>query len=187
MVQALWYPRIEILVTLFVTLIILYYFSLVVFTFFYDELDNYMILTTYTEYTQVMNGTKQDWVYSCSTLWMCYISLIDQTFKQTGSVGSYMVSTKSIDYEIKDLRDKDKYFKDNSYDGINHFFTFQFYIRFLFDNALNILIMFIMIRMLQGIIIDTFIQSREKLKRKINDQMQCCFICGISRMQFEKG
>ena len=81
MVQALWYPRIELLVTLLLILIILYYFSIVVFTFFYDELDNYMILNTYTEYTQVINETKKDWVYSCSTLWMCYITLIEQTFK----------------------------------------------------------------------------------------------------------
>lgn len=61
-----------------------------------------------------------------------------------------------------------------------------YFIRLFFDNIINILINFVFLKILLGIIIDSFGSFRDKLSKKISDQTKCCFICGIIREKLDK-
>ena len=58
--------------------------------------------------------------------------------------------------------------------------------RFVFDNLFNLILVFILLNMIQGIIIDTFGSLREELAQRQNDQKFICFVCGIDMEKLDK-
>ena len=70
---------------------------------------------------------------------------------------------------------------DHGYLGVNEHLYGHYYARFFFDNSANIILVFILLTMIQGIIIDRFRSLRESLQVRKDDQTYTCFICGIDR------
>lgn len=60
------------------------------------------------------------------------------------------------------------------------------YVRLLYDNAYNIIVVIILLNIVQGIIIDTFGEVREKNKYNEHDRLTKCFICGLERDYIER-
>ena len=121
---------------------------------------------------------KDTQVRRCNTFWMCFFTTFDWTFKFTGSIGAHIKDPDTIA--------RDRVTDDNNYNGVDHLLVTNFYTRFLFDNLVNIIFVFILLNMIQGIIINTFTKLRGKLQKKIDDQTYICFICGIDREKLDK-
>lgn len=64
--------------------------------------------------------------------------------------------------------------------------TGLFYLRFFFDTTLSIILTNIMLNIVTGIIIDEFGSIKDALHEKVEDIQNVCFICGISREDFER-
>lgn len=79
-----------------------------------------------------------------------------------------------IDYTIKGSIGG--YLSDNT--GVNNVAEKYGFGRFFYDNISNIVLVFIMLNIVGGIIIDTFGSLREKENEKIRDKEDNCFICG---------
>lgn len=90
----------------------------------------------------------------CSDLWKCLFITFDWTFKYTGSVGSRLRDPDTINANIlpeadPELTDDELIsFVDESYNGVDHEFVSNYYTRFLFDNAINIILVMILLNML---------------------------------------
>jgi inositol 1,4,5-triphosphate receptor type 1/inositol 1,4,5-triphosphate receptor type 3 len=80
--------------------------------------------------------------------------LIDWTFR--GSIGNY----------IDDVN------------GVSNVAEVYGFGRFFFDNTSNIFLVWIMLNIVGGIIIDTFGSLREEENDKLRDKEDNCFICG---------
>lgn len=53
--------------------------------------------------------------------------------------------------------------------------------KYIFFNVYNILMNIIMINIFAGIIIDKFVELREKEQRRLADMKGMCFICGLKQ------
>lgn len=71
-VTAVWHPRHILALTFLVFLLIEYYFSLISYIWLYDQYPD--------------NG--------CKSLWKCFVSTYDNTFKATGSIGGILIDPK---------------------------------------------------------------------------------------------
>lgn len=67
-VKAIYNPRVELTLSFILFLVLEYYFTLVVYIFYYKHYPD-----TY-----------------CHELWKCYIKTFDYTFKETGALGAFM-------------------------------------------------------------------------------------------------
>jgi hypothetical protein len=63
--------------------------------------------------------------------------------------------------------------------------TDDYYPRFFFDFSFFVVIIILMMNFVFGIIIDAFAEMRNKKKEISEDIEQRCFICGLSRFEFE--
>jgi hypothetical protein len=129
----------------------------------------------------------------CSEYWRCFFITFDWTFKFTGSIGnrlrdSYTIERMGLLPEGYQTMGRDEVITavTDEYQGVDLSFVSHYYTRFFFDNAVNIILVFILLNMVQGIIIDTFGSLKEKLKERIDDQTFTCFICGIDRQKLDK-
>ena len=126
------------------------------------------------------------------------MTTFDWTFKFTGSIGARLKDNETIeldnllpdDYSKLVLR-RSKYGDildhiQGNYLGVDERLGLHYFTRFFFDNAVNIILVFILLNMVQGIIIDTFGALREALQERIEDQTFTCFICGIDRHKLDK-
>lgn len=117
-VKAFWNPIKEIAFVIILFVIIQYYFSLFGYMVLYDEYED----------------------YQCRTLWRCYVTDFDQTFKISGALGSYLTKV----YE-------ERHPKASFHDDLPLYFT-----RFIFDTLFFLLLVLLIVNMLAGIIIDTY-------------------------------
>ncbi|CAD8200520.1 unnamed protein product [Paramecium octaurelia] len=62
----------------------------------------------------------------------------------------------------------------------------DYYPRFLFDFSFFIIVTLIMINIINGIIIDTFAELRDKQQQNEYDRNNVCVICSLERWEFEK-
>lgn len=62
--------------------------------------------------------------------------------------------------------------------GVNNITETYGFGRFFFDNTSNIILVWIMLNIVGGIIIDTFGSLREEENEKLRDKEDNCFICG---------
>ncbi|CAK68868.1 unnamed protein product (macronuclear) [Paramecium tetraurelia] len=185
--DAIWGPRQEIGLALLLLAVIEYYVGILGFVIFFNDYP-------------IVNGTNcrilqdNDHIIcerGCSTLWQCIFMSFDLTFKFTGALGQGIMDYDTIteisqDYDMIVNGWDRVIYSQNEYDGVDHSFTSNYFSRFVFDNAVNIVLVMIMLNMIQGIIVDTFGSLREKLQERIKDQTMKCFICGITREKFEK-
>lgn len=74
----------------------------------------------------------------------------DWTFKYTGSVGARIRDPDTIEALLQsgvDYSDVDTFVEEN-YNGVDHYFIENYYMRFLFDNLLNIVLVMILMNMI---------------------------------------
>ncbi|KRX06791.1 MIR motif [Pseudocohnilembus persalinus] len=98
----------------------------------------------------------------CDSLILCFLESFDRTFKSDGGLGGW----------LEDNLPKDP----NNYDMG----------RFFFDNAVNIIIVILLVEIFSGIIIDKFSDLRQSEQQKLKDIKEICFICGHTRELFDR-
>lgn len=64
--------------------------------------------------------------------------------------------------------------------------TYWYLLRWATDMIFYITVILLVMNMINGIIISTFSTLREEDEKKENDKLNKCFICSLSRIQFEK-
>lgn len=97
---------------------------------------------------------------------MCFFTTIDWTFKFTGSIGANLQDPKTIEREQLEAEMNGESYE---YNYVSQDETTTYFARFFFDNIFNIILVFILLNMIQGIIIDTFGSLRENLAEKLKD------------------
>ncbi|CAD8153241.1 unnamed protein product [Paramecium pentaurelia] len=185
--DAIWGPREEIGLALLLLAVIEYYVGILGFVIFFND---YPIVDGLGCQLQSDNDNI-NCERGCSTMWQCVFMSFDLTFKFTGALGSGIkdydtINTLTQNFDMISNPWARVNQSQNEYDGVDHSFTSNYVSRFIFDNAVNIVLVMIMLNMIQGIIVDTFGSLREKLQERIKDQTMKCFICGITREKFEK-
>jgi inositol 1,4,5-triphosphate receptor type 1 len=95
-IMAIYQPRVQILVTLFLFLMFIYYFTLIAVYYFADQFPN-------------DNDT--------ANLFQTFMRMVDQTFKQDGGVGAYLDKTKSKTYDAA---------SSSSFQGARFFYDYVF-------------------------------------------------------------
>ncbi|CAD8076144.1 unnamed protein product [Paramecium sonneborni] len=185
--DAIWGPRQEIGLALLLLAVIEYYVGILGFVIFFND---YPIVDG-TSCKILSDNDQIICERGCSTLWQCVFMSFDLTFKFTGALGVAIMDYDTIteisqSYDMVENGWDRVIYSQNEYDGVDHKFNSNYFSRFVFDNAVNIVLVMIMLNMIQGIIIDTFGSLREKLQERIKDQTMKCFICGITREKFEK-
>jgi len=99
----------------------------------------------------------------CTTIWHCFISLIDFGLRSGGGIGEVLK--------------KESYIEGN----MNLYLA-----RWLYDLSFFVLIIIIMLSLIFGIVIDTFSYIREEKIKNSEDQTNKCFICDIDRGLLER-
>jgi len=151
-VKAVWDPRVQLLLTFIVFLLCEYYFTLIGYTFFSQH---------------YIMGTR------CQSLWQCFFSTFDFTFKSGGAVGGILMAPEM--------------YGGTEANGNPHVNQGIVVIgRWFFDNGFKIIMVLVIINMVAGIIIDTFGRLKEDLKKKEEDISDICFVCGIEKEKLEK-
>lgn len=69
----------------------------------------------------------------------------------------------------------------NAYLGVDESFEGKYFLRFIFDNIFNIMLVWIVINLVGGIIIDRFRELKDALDYREKDEKNLCFICGFDR------
>ena len=151
-VKAVWDPRVPLLLTFLVFILVQYFFAIIGYTYFHEDYDTGI---------------------TCDSLFVCFLTTWDQTFKQTGGVGAYL---QDPDLIIGTDADGNEIIKRGLY----------LWSRFFFDDLAKIIPVIIIINMVAGIIIDKFGALKDILQFKTEDMTQYCYICGIDREKLDK-
>ncbi|CAD8133483.1 unnamed protein product [Paramecium octaurelia] len=167
-VQAIWKPKVELGLALMLLIIIEYYFNILAWIVFYNQYP-------------ASGESGQEY---CNEFWRCLITTFDWTFKFTGSIGAHLQDPATLEELQKQAVQQGD--EDASYDYVNADQTAIYYERFFFDNLFNIMLVFILLNMIQGIIIDTFSSLREDLAEKNKDMEFKCFVCGFDMETLDK-
>ena len=116
--QAVWIPRYQILLTIVLMFLVTYVFT--VYSYYYYA-------------SQYPDNT-------CYSLWACFISSYDQTFKTGSGIGGYLSTAYTVNGNKENIS----------------------YGRVIYDNIQYLVIYVLLINMITGIIIDTFGDLRQK-------------------------
>ena len=113
-VAAVWKPRMILMLTFIVFLLTEYYFTIIAYIWLYDNF-------------------KTD---GCPSLWRCYISLFDYTFKATGSAGGMLVDPHLYDASGSLIENLIPIIsKENGeYSEVDTYVNMRYLGRFFFDN-----------------------------------------------------
>jgi len=151
-VKAVWEPRVPLMLTLLVFALVQYFFGIIGYTYFH---------------------TNYDEGKTCDSLFVCFLTTWDQTFKQTGGIGAYLLDPNLV---IGEDDEGNQIIKRGLY----------LWSRFFFDDLAKIIPVLLIINMVAGIIIDKFGDLKEILQFKMEDMTQFCYICGIDREKLDK-
>ncbi|KAL4511687.1 hypothetical protein ABPG72_012532 [Tetrahymena utriculariae] len=164
-VAAVWIPKGEIFLLLILFVIFQYYFTLIAYIYFNDHFkDN-----------------------RCETLWRCFITVFDWTFKQNGGVGTSMWEPNSLlNYAENASPPTTTNLSSTNYNGALEQYTEVYFSRFVYDTLTNIVLLFILINILKGIIVDKFKSLKDDMSSREEDEQFYCFVCGIHREILDK-
>ena len=149
MIRAITYNKTQLLLTAFLTIILLYFYALFAFTYV-DE----------TFFTTAVEPAGEN---MCNTLLQCFTVVAALGPRSSGSVGDVLLRpTYSENLRVR------------------------YYIRWIYDVSIFFIINIICMKLIFGIIIDTFAQLRDKKYQIDYDKNNICFICGLDRYIFDK-
>jgi hypothetical protein len=150
---------------IFIQSIIVPYQQLILAFIFYNILIyEYAVLGYFFFWQWFVDAKAEDSLHVghyCDSLYMCYVTVFDETNKEPGGVGSYL-----------DFFDEEAAFKDPY--------------RPIYDITFRLVVPIIMLSIVKGIIVDTFGALRELEQEKTEDMESRCFVCGIERDSFDK-
>jgi hypothetical protein len=132
------------------------------------------------------------WIYKyfhgmCPSLWICSLSVFDRGFKASGGIGGWFESVNNEDEMNTSEDGKDTIYEpvDDTYmDGVIPSGDIR-PVRFFYDNIYNIIVIIMLLNIVQGIIIDTFVVLRLRSEEDERDKKNVCFICNIDRDSME--
>ena len=110
-------------------------------------------------YEGIEEGVEPDFNNYCDSLFMCFASTVNTGIRMGGGIGEAL---KQL------LRDDNLYWN-----------------RYFFDLTFFVVVIIIMLNLLFGIIIDAFASLRDERNETDEDVTGRCFICGLSRFEFE--
>ena len=139
---SVWRPKLELLATLIFFSVILYIASLIAFIAFQNQFPN----------------------NTCSNLFLCWVTVLDQTFKNDGGLGGYLPNVYTVNSNIVKLD----------------------FIRIFFDFIYNIVIIVFILQILSGLIINTFNDLKGDFDQAEKDLHNLCTICGMEREEIER-
>ncbi|RHY21887.1 hypothetical protein DYB32_009686, partial [Aphanomyces invadans] len=105
---------------------------------------------------------EKDGYNGCTTLWACFLTSVDEGFKNNGGIGGYLVPSRR-----------------NAGDRLA-------YPRFVYDMLYYVGLVVILTNVAFGLIIDTFATLRTQHKEKQDDLKDRCFICSIDCYTFNR-
>ena len=132
LIHAVWEPKQSILLAIFLMFIIIYGFAVVAF---------------WTYANDYSTGV-------CYSLWSCFLTSFDQTFKNDGGLAGYLEPAYEFQNNEVDIR----------------------YGRVIFDNLAFLLVALLLIEIISGIIIDKFGELRTNKKERQDNFNSECFI-----------
>ena len=93
----------------------------------------------------------------CTNLFVCFITTLNRGLRGQGGIGTMLAPARSSEYVA----------------------------RIIFDMAFFIILIIVLLKVIFGIIIDTFATLREIRKEQIKNLEETCFICGMSKFEFD--
>ena len=144
--KSLWRPRRELLLTLVLFLVIEYVFT--TFSYWYFGKD------------YPLN--------ECISIISCFMTNVDQTFKNDGGIGAYM--------EMKVGNEEEVY--DSTWD-----IPFS---RIFFDQLFNLMLVILIVQIIAAIMIDTFGALRDETSTIRELITTSCIVCGKTRDEIER-
>lgn len=106
--------------------------------------------------------TENEAMYCCSTMYYCFICLIDNLIKNNGKIARILAGDNNQRADYPD------------------------YYIYIYDNVALILLTILLFEIMAGLIIDTFSALRDLDISKNEDLRGSCFICGLPVEEFEK-
>ena len=137
-VLALWVPKYRILWTIILTMGVIYIYSVISLTLFRND------------YSQNISN-------SWESVFDCYVTIVDQWYKNNGLGGFFSTNVPAI--------------------SLNNKFNINWG-RFTFDLIFFIVVPTLLINLIFGIIIDNFAERRAKRDNLKTNQLSQCFVCG---------
>ncbi|XP_065916546.1 ryanodine receptor 2-like isoform X2 [Dysidea avara] len=98
-------------------------------------------------------------IMKCQSMLQCFLYHIDKGLRSGGGIADVLVSAVGDDYEN---------------------------LRLLFDVTFFFVVIVILLAIIQGLIIDSFGELREKEKSTKEDMKRKCYVCGISKERFDQ-
>ena len=144
--KAMYKPLKNILITLLMFIILEYLFSFFAISNFEDHFPN-----------------DKD----TSNFLKTFMRMMDQTFKQDGGIGTYLIKSRDKNY-------------------VPYSVTAYFNLRFFFDLLFFLVILLLIFQMFLSIIIDYFNETRENSEDFVNELETTCIVCGYDREKIEK-
>ncbi|RHY99353.1 hypothetical protein DYB26_015371, partial [Aphanomyces astaci] len=155
--KAIVYPGRSLLLLVALYILVVYIFAVVGFYFFRPD------------YTPERKSNP-DAPLRCSTLFLCFLTTLDEGFKQNGGLGGFLVprerGTDPLAYQRMML---------------------MFYLLVCsYDLLYNVILIIILVNISFGLIVDTFATIRTSHKDKLDGLHDRCFICSIDGYTFDR-
>ncbi|ETV92580.1 hypothetical protein H310_13238 [Aphanomyces invadans] len=146
--QAIFHPGKALLLILALYVLIVYIFAVVGFYYFRSD---------YTPETK----TDPTAPLRCTTLFLCFLTSLDEGFKNNGGLGGYLAP------------------RERGTDPLA-------YPRLIFDQLYHAILIIVLINISFGLIVDTFATIRTSHKEKVDELHDRCFICSIDGYTFDR-
>ena len=150
-VRAITHNSKQLLLTAFLAIILLYFYSLIAFL--------------YVDDTFWLSSVEPSGESLCNTLIQCFTTVAALGPRSAGSVGDVLL--------------RPSYGQDTG-------FRLRFYIRWVYDVSIFFIVNIICMKLIFGIILDTFAQFRDQRNALENDRNNVCYICSLERYIFDK-
>ena len=144
-ISVFWGPKYLILWTIFLTMSIIYIYSVISLTMFRND------------YSQNISN-------SCESVFDCYVTIVDQWYKNNGLGGYLSTNVPAI--------------------SLNNKFNINWG-RFIFDITFFFVVPMMLINFMPGIIVDYFSERRARYEKMRENQLSKCFVCGKFHNEIE--
>jgi inositol 1,4,5-triphosphate receptor type 3 len=116
-IQAMWYPKVELMLAPLLLAIVEYYFAILGYLVFYGDYEQLWLERIPRQ---------------CDMFWHCLMMTFDWTFKFTGSIGAHIMDSLTVKDELMPqfpggTPDEFSAFIGDSYNGTSHKFTANYY------------------------------------------------------------
>ncbi|RHY34363.1 hypothetical protein DYB32_001003 [Aphanomyces invadans] len=163
--QAIFHPGKALLLILALYVLIVYIFAVVGFYYFRSD---------YTPETK----TEPTAPLRCTTLFLCFLTSLDEGFKNNGGLGGYLAPRERGTDPLAYPR--------LMYVCHGWLPLFSWHVLRSFDQLYHAILIIVLINISFGLIVDTFATIRTSHKEKVDELHDRCFICSIDGYTFDR-